>query len=222
MDLSHIYNLRSDFTIIGLTGQIGSGCSEVAEQLSRGFNFRDFEDPIGVGIDPQTRMFKHNSYRKYRIVYNYAKYENNFRGYSKISYKDVLVIFLLQYSIGDFINFLKSAELKRELETILPNADFDYEIEKLMELKPEFEVLEEKYGSIEVENIKNRNNWEELYEFYFNPGFVSFCGSVFTILKERSRVKRNKLLQIISTNLRKCGEPYEFSEPSANNIFTMG
>src|SRR5258705_12708733 len=106
MDLSHIYNLRNNFTIIGLTGQIGSGCSEVAEQLCKGFNYKDFEDPIEVGIDPITREFKHNSYRKYRITYNYAKYKDNFKGYSKINYKDVLLIFLLQYSFEDFVSFL--------------------------------------------------------------------------------------------------------------------
>lgn len=68
LNLSHIYNLRNNFTIIGLTGQVGSGCSEVAEQLSRGFRYPDFEDPLDVGLDRNTSEFKHNSYRKYRIV----------------------------------------------------------------------------------------------------------------------------------------------------------
>ena len=114
IDLSHIYNLRNNFTIIGLTGQIGSGCSDVAEQLSKGFNNRDFQQLHEVGINPETSEIKHNSYRKYRIVYNYAK--DNFKGYSRINYKDVLVIFLLQSSFADFINFLQSSELKNELE----------------------------------------------------------------------------------------------------------
>ena len=51
IDLSHIYNLRNNFTVIGLTGQIGSGCSEVAEQLVKGFNRIDFEDPYKIGFD---------------------------------------------------------------------------------------------------------------------------------------------------------------------------
>lgn len=34
MDLSHLYSLRRDFTIIGLTGRTGSGCSVVADILS--------------------------------------------------------------------------------------------------------------------------------------------------------------------------------------------
>ena len=51
IDLSQIYNLRNNFTVIGLTGQIGSGCSEVAEQLERGFKEGKYEDPIEVGLD---------------------------------------------------------------------------------------------------------------------------------------------------------------------------
>ena len=45
MDLSHIYSLRNNFTLIGLTGQIGSGCSEVAEQLSNGFRYERLRRP---------------------------------------------------------------------------------------------------------------------------------------------------------------------------------
>jgi uridine kinase len=70
LDLSHIYNLRNNFTIIGLTGQIGSGCSEVAEQLSRGFKYSDFDDPLEVGLDNfNPPKIKPNEFRKYRIVY---------------------------------------------------------------------------------------------------------------------------------------------------------
>lgn len=220
MDLSHIYSLRNDFTIIGLTGQIGSGCSEVAEQLSKGFNFTDFESPI-VGIDPDTSAFKHNSYRKYRIIYNYAKDRDNFKGYSKISYKDVILIFLLQHPLDGFIDFLRSPKLEKELESIVGVTNFQNEIQALIELKSQFESLSEKYKSIKVENIKERNNWVELYEFYFKSDFLPFCEKFHSIMMRNSRVKRNKLLQIISTNLRKSGKPFEFSEPSADNIFTI-
>lgn len=221
IDLSHVYSLRNDFTIIGLTGQIGSGCSEVAEQLSRGFRFSDFEDPLEVGVDSKTFEFKHNSYRKYRIAYNYAKYNDNFKGYSRINYKDILVIFLLQNSFDDFIDFLKSTELSKALETIVPNASFDEEVQMLFELKTQFNTLSEKYRLIDIKNIKVNNNWNDLYNFFFNSEFLSFCDAIYSILRKNSRVKRNKLLQIISTNLRSSGNPFEFSEPTAVKIFTI-
>jgi len=90
IDLSHIYNLRNNFTVIGLTGQIGSGCSEAAEQLVKGFNRIDFEDPYKIGFDNKNEEFKNNSFRKYRIIYNYASI--NFKSYARIKYKDVLVL----------------------------------------------------------------------------------------------------------------------------------
>lgn len=234
LDLSHIYNLRNNFTVIGLTGQIGSGCSEVADQLSRGFNYLDFEDPLEVGIDPKTLEFKHNSYRKYRLVYNYAKYKDNFKGYSRINYKDVLVLFLLQKPFDDFICFLKSTALKneleikvpiddeeKELEAIVPNASFDEEAKILIELKPQFNNLLEKYKSIKTHDTKDNIYWEKLYKFYFDSEFLPFCDAIHTILRRNSRVKRNKLLQIISTNLRSSGDPFKFAEPEADNIFTI-
>lgn len=221
IDLSHIYSLRNNFTIIGLTGQIGSGCSEVAEQLSRGFRYSDFEDPLDGAIDNDTFEFKHSSYRKYRIVYNYAKDKNNFKCYTRINYKDILIIFLLQNSFEDFIQFLRSPELRNNMEIIVPNANFDYEIQMLNELKLQFDTLSQKFKSIKIKDIRNNFNWNELYEFYFKSEFPAFCDDIHNVLKKNSRVKRNKLLQIISNNLRKSGNPYKFNEPSADNIFTI-
>ena len=194
--------------------QIGSGCSEVAEQLSKGFNNYDFEDPLEVGLvhNPLSDEFefKHNAYRKYRIVYNYAKYQDNFKGYFRINYKDVLVLFILENSYDNFVKFLESSELKKELQDAKLHHNFDIELEKLKELKPQFEVLSEEYKSKRA-----------LFDFYVNSDFHQLCNSIYSILKVNSRLKRNKLLQVISTNLRKSGGPYEFAEPSAENIFKI-
>lgn len=218
LDLSHVYNLRNNFTIIGLTGQIGSGCSEVAEQLSRGFQNNDFEDPLEVGLDHSNfPKIKHNEFRKYRIVYNYAKYKNNFKGYTRINYKDVLMIFILQNTFDEFIKFMQSPNLKKELEDAKLYMNFNSEVEKIKELKSQFDALSEKYMEIK----KEKNYDQDLSDFYFKSGFLPFCKSTHNILKNNSQLKRNKLLQIISNNLRKSGRPFDFSEPSANNIFTI-
>jgi deoxycytidylate deaminase len=219
IDLSHIYNLRNNFTIIGLTGQIGSGCSEVAEQLSRGFRYGDFENPREVGVDIGTSEFKHNAYRKYRIVYNYAM--ENFKEYLKINYKDVLILSLLQYKSEEFIGFLHSPELKKELNLIQINSDLEDEIAAISTLQEQFKSLSENFKSLNIENITINNKFEELYNFYFKSGFLIFCNSLHAALRKHSRVKRNKVLQVISTNLRKSGNPFKFSEPSADNIFKI-
>ena len=67
IDLSHIYNLRNNFTVIGLTGQIGSGCSEIAKQLVEGFaGGESFQEPFDpLFFDEKQKEFKHNSFRKF-------------------------------------------------------------------------------------------------------------------------------------------------------------
>lgn len=220
IDLSHIYSLRSNFAIIGLTGQIGSGCSEVAEQLSNGFRYIDFEDPLEVGLEGNPPELKHNSYRKYRIVYNYAK--NNFKNFSRINYKDVLVVFLLKYSLEEFIDFLKTTELQNELIALkLIDTNFQPEIEKLQEVASEFEALSKIYQSIIVKDINEKDVLLELYQFYFKSDFLPFCNKLQNLLRSKSRLKRNKLLQIIANNLRRSGNPYNFSDASSDKIFTI-
>lgn len=38
MKLDKLYSLRTSFTVIGLTGRTGSGCTKIAELLSSTFN----------------------------------------------------------------------------------------------------------------------------------------------------------------------------------------
>lgn len=225
IDLSHIYNLRNNFTIIGLTGQIGSGCSEVAELLVKGFNKIDFEDPENIILDSKGEVFKHNSFRKYRIIYNYANI--NFKSYARIKYKEILVMFLLKYSFDEFIKFLQSKNLLTALEDLFiklnssgAKPNFDIEISELLTLKETFDELSNEYKKIDSPSIG-------LYDFYFEGTFQPFCEKFLNALKKDSRIKRNKLLQIISINLRTSGEPYIFSEPtpyfkpSSENVFTI-
>ena len=220
IDLSNIYQLRNDFTILGLTGRTGSGCTEVANQLVGGFESGVFcEDPLEVGLFGLG--FKHNSYRKYRIIYDYAK--TNFEGYSLIKYKDILTIFILQKPFEEFINFLQTDELKK---IFLENnfdlvVDYSDEILELRQLKKDFEKLKKEFDELDIPNLKKNNNWIKLYNFYFDSDFISFSNQIHLILKKNSLLKRNKTLQIISNNLRKSGHPFDFAHISADNIFTI-
>src|SRR5690349_9986734 len=103
LDLSPIYQLRSNFTIIGLTGRTGSGYSDIANQLTKGFNKEIYPDPDSFDLN-------HNSYKKYKIVYNYAA--ENFKKFTLIRYRDVITLFLTKYSCEQFLAFLDSEDLK--------------------------------------------------------------------------------------------------------------
>lgn len=220
-DLSHIYSLRNDFILIGITGRTGSGGSTVAQQLARGFgNGSDFEDH-NLGLKQDLSGFKHNSYRKYRIIHQYAK--ENFRPYSLIKYKDILTIFLLQYPIGGLFDYLRSDNLKDEFAktkfSFIPS--FEEEIKELEQLEGEWQALSQQLVGLNLYAIKERNNWAELYDFYFGTTFLSFSTKFHDKLKSKSLLKRNKILQLISNNLRKSGKPFDDQHQSAQYIFTI-
>lgn len=69
MNLNSLYELRSRFIIIGLTGRLGSGCSTVATLLTNE-KFEDCNFPIPANSASTT-----NEDRKCRIVYNFLKYD---------------------------------------------------------------------------------------------------------------------------------------------------
>ena len=57
-----IYQERSNFIIIGLTGRTGSGCTKVAEILSgKHLSLRE----------PKKKDYKDSDERKYNVIYNY-------------------------------------------------------------------------------------------------------------------------------------------------------
>jgi len=222
INLSHVYSLRDDFTLIGLTGRTGSGSSQVAAQLAEGFgDGKKFEEPISLGKNKELSGFKHNSYRKYRIIYGYAKV--NFKPFKVIKYRDILTVFLLTYSFEEFVRFLNSAELKNEFSASKLNRmlDFDAEITLLTLLKDKFEKLSNVLKELDFSRIKENNKWDDLYDFYFSSEFSSLSNEIHDILKKRSLLNRNKTLQIVSNNLRRAGNPYNFSSQDAENIFVI-
>ena len=85
--LDQLYSLRKNFTIIGLTGRTGSGCSDIASLLSKPFN--DCNKVIRKPGDIDISVFQ----RKYQIVYKYT--EQNWKQYNVIQYRKVLFLLLL-------------------------------------------------------------------------------------------------------------------------------
>ena len=61
--IKHIYKLRRDFVLIGLTGKTGSGCTTVAEMLGN-----DIKDLRSECRDINSGVWNNIS-RKNRIVY---------------------------------------------------------------------------------------------------------------------------------------------------------
>ena len=216
MDLSNIYSLRQKFTIIAITGRTGSGCTEVAQRLVKGF-----ENNEEIFPNPDEFEINHNTYRKYRIVYKYAI--ENFKPFKIINYKDLLIAFILKYNFNEFISFLNSDALKKEfsdskLET---SSDFSSEIKRLNKEKKLFSDLHKIAKKIINDSKKNENQLKELYIFFESSEFKKISEYINSSLESISLIKRNKTLQIISNNLRGYGLPYNNGIYSPNNIFTI-
>ncbi|OFY39333.1 MAG: hypothetical protein A2X18_07205 [Bacteroidetes bacterium GWF2_40_14] len=216
MDLSNIYSLRKNFTIVALTGRTGSGCTEFAESLSKGFvdNIDIYPKPVSFGYD-------HNVYRKYRIIYNYAY--KNFQPFEIINYRDILYAFILKSGYRRFISFLDSISLKEEFKksNFKVKTNFRNEIEKLSKLEERFDILTAEAEDVITDKTKSNDDLEKLYIFIKSPNFKKTCIELSDILQSESIIKRNKTLQIISNNLRKSGDPYNETAIDSNSIFII-
>lgn len=221
MNLDKIDNLRKGYTVIALTGRTGSGCSEVAERLAKGF-----VDDKSIFRRPQDIKINHNSYRKYRIVYNYSK--ENFKPHSLISYKDLLLIFILKKNFGMFISFLADNDKQLSKEFAKSNLqhlfDFKEEVKELKKLRTKFEKLHEQAELATKRAGSFRTLTQELTalkKLYISPEFKQFSKSFNNALETKSKVKRNKLLQIVGNNIRKSGEYDNSSYTNLDNIFSI-
>jgi deoxycytidylate deaminase len=203
MKLDKLYELRRSFTLIGLTGRTGSGCSKIAEILSDNFEklkengLRDIND-INDPIDRQ----------KYRICYNYLSYGNNWEPFTTIKYKNVLLFFILSYNTKEdfFLNLL--SEFYRETKTEDNSRIIKVvakRIDELLKKHPVVKKIEDYNG--DFSNIKTKDDLNNLYQSFFSSDFKEFSKKLFEILENYGYHRRSKLLHHIGCNIRQSGNP---------------
>ena len=200
-DLSKIYELRTSFNIIGLTGRIGSGCTDVAKLLNGGFENGNFPKP--------KRTPTHNTDRKYSIVYKFAK--ENVKPYYLIEYKDVLSLFIFKEefeTIKTFIiNFCNSED-----NIQLKKNHFD----QLWGVYPKINTLISK-------QIFNRRPFDKkkLYRFFKSPEFKKASKVFNDTLVNISAYKRIEILHEVSNNIRKSGKAFQNTDFDASNVYKI-
>ena len=90
MKLDTLYSLRKDFTVIGLTGRTGSGCTKIADVLCESY------ESLKEGMRDSNEFDENNLFlRKYNIVRTYMQHGDNWSKFEKISYKEVLFFYLI-------------------------------------------------------------------------------------------------------------------------------
>jgi deoxycytidylate deaminase len=96
-----LYKLRRDFSILGITGKSGAGCSEIGKLLNED-NFKEVtENDVVIESNDVDEL-------KYKICYNFLNHPNNWNKYSIINYTNILVLHLLfdaKYSASTIDSF---------------------------------------------------------------------------------------------------------------------
>lgn len=107
--LKQLFQRRSDFIVVGLTGRTGSGCTSASSLLGRGF----VELPLDAVASPLTTPEQ----RKYRIIHEFA--QKNWVPFQQISVTLVIVTFVVEADHGQLEVFLKQYLKEREIAPLL-------------------------------------------------------------------------------------------------------
>lgn len=89
MKLNSLYELRKSFSIIGVTGRTGSGCTKFSQILEQ--NFRTSKQSIIRDPNDMNHRDYNRDFRQiYKIAYNFCASAENWKLYKRIEYKNIL------------------------------------------------------------------------------------------------------------------------------------
>lgn len=186
--LDTIFNERSKFIIIGLTGRTGSGCTTVADLLKQPFG--KFNAPRA-----KTCQYENDEERKYKVVYDYLS--NNWKEFYHIKMSDIVSTFILELSFDDFDKLYRSTLIKN-IEENAPSLD--------IKLKTYYEDFSQKRLSARDKAKASRGDLynEEDFKFYFDelPEFSKKLKKFLNRIESGSYIK---FFQIVGNNIRQSG-----------------
>ncbi|PHR10647.1 MAG: hypothetical protein COA40_13515 [Aequorivita sp.] len=219
MKLDHLYSLRRNFTVIGLTGRTGSGCTTIARLLSG-----TYEDLKEKGLREFTQA-DHNSpfIRKYEIIKNYIKNDKNWVPFDVISYKNILLLYLFNQYGGNYhrlgrLLIAHYRESKHENNHSAVTAVYV----KLIDLHTKNGLLIDRITSLKnFDEIKSQEELLELNKIFFGTDFKKFSYEVFSILQSEGYYRRTYFLHHIACNVRQSGDPFIAEGDSIKNIYTL-
>jgi deoxycytidylate deaminase len=211
--LDQLYSLRKNFTIIGLTGRTGSGCSDLAKIFSQ--NFDDIKN-IRRPEDLENSVFQ----RKFTITYNYTK--ENWKSYKVIEYKKVLLLILLPKLYNNPSNTLLYDFFRYRLK----DETLEQKISKIKELIQRLilsneNLIKEIISIGPIQSLKVASNLVKLNEIFWGEEFNNLADKLNQILKEEGMVERIMLLHHTANNFRKLGRPFKKDKSDPKYIYTI-
>lgn len=196
--LDQIYKLRRDFIIIGLTGRTGSGCTTVADILTK--DISEIRTKYHKKNDGEIT----NETRKDAVIHNFLS-SGNWEKFEKITASDVIFLFVLNSEFSEFKDLITAGTTdenrKREIEAILDKSENSYNTEHVKATRL-FKVLKDKeYKNWNEEEI---NDYKALKDFLL----VSIPKFRDDLTKELAKIDKKILtseLQKWGNNIRKFG-----------------
>lgn len=234
MKLKKLYSLRTDFTIIGLTGRVGSGCSEIAKWLSANSFNEEFKNSVSRDSIEAEEI-------KYRICVDYLSYGANWKKFHIINYKDVLLLHLFHEGITEGKRELDDSIIKI-VDIIFQNGNsinseysnrFDAEKDNTLRnsivkfLKDDtkwFEQIRQLNSNDLHQFLKDNKNNTNIFNLYF-IFFEAFSKTFYSLLNNYNITKRTRLVHDLANNLRDFATVKTLStqkkDRNLENIYTV-
>lgn len=192
MNIDNIYSLRQSFTIIGITGRLGAGCSKVASILSKKFDENNF-------LLPTNKLLDNNLRRKYKICYDFAKV--NWQQYTVIQYKEAVFLHLIRVNFDDLILEINKSFIDEEIQKTIKH--------KISELFEQNKQIVERIQRLPYlnEQLKMKKHLKELGSVFFSKDFKEFSSQFYSILNSIDIPSRIDFSNRVAINLRSTGFP---------------
>ncbi len=230
--VKNLYSQRDTFILIGLTGRTGSGCTTVADILSK-----ESMDRLDL------RSYKTCDYndadeRKYSIIYRYMKEGKKWKKFTVIEASSVIFSFILEGTYNDLFDFISQVGKKGEIKEIdnlkkkiVKALDDKYRDKELKNIKLDKigkQYIDEKAKKI-IESLNNFDNSKNIKKIidYFTVTLKQKKNKFRDVLKNRviENVTDNKeqgeeklynlytyFMQMVGNNIRSSGKYYEEEE----------
>jgi dCMP deaminase len=196
--LDKLFNEKSNFIIIGLTGRTGSGCSTSAKILSS----EHLDLP-----DVSESHFKGNEKRKYKIVKKYLSKHR--KPFSWIQIRNIITYKILSLSFNEF-SYLLSRIFECDI-TLISN-----QLNHIKEKYNDVHSLIRSSKDKETDDIETKVFLHDLHEKTL-PKLTDDLKTVLSAIKDGGYIKA---YQIIGDNIRTSGEPNN-SKPDNEKLFAL-
>lgn len=221
--MEQMYRQRKEFMIVALTGITGSGCSDLAETMSRPFDQWNAKVRpanvleamrVGTKVD---MVFQ----REYDLCYHVC--EKQYEPFKIIKYRNVLLLCALELLAYECIDpgqlhdavaalikakFDKSHELKEDTEDTAYVVDKNITVDELGSLGLNDDLCGKFFEIAGIDREKEKRTYrKKLYQLYESGLFQDFCERLYGELKRRDYYAKNFFVHRLATTLRATNSP---------------